>query len=91
MYHRRIEKMKNKDKRKIAIQIISLMEYGKLYTAKQLAHQSKVSLTWQKHLSAMEMSAFLREQRCRGTVEYTVIRGKGYWKKIKPIQFISAT
>lgn len=83
--------MKNEDKRKIAIQIINLLEYGKLYTANQLAQQSRISLTWRKHLSAMEMAAFLREQKRMGTVKYEVIGSKGYWKKTKSIQYISAT
>lgn len=91
MYHGRIEKMKNTDKRKIAIQIISLMEYGKSYTAKHLAKQSRLRLMWSKHLTTMEMGAFLREQKRRGTLEYTIIRGKGLWKRIKPIQYTYAT
>lgn len=91
MYHGRIEKMKNEDKRGVSIQIISLMEYGKLYTSKQLAQQATAPLKWRKHLTPSEMAAFLKEQKCRGTLEYTVIRGKGYWKRLKPIQSIYAT
>lgn len=85
------KKMKNTGKRVIAIQIINLMEYGKSYTAKQLAQQATAPLTWRKHLTVMEMTAFLREQKRAGTLEYEVIKGVGYWKKTKPIQYISAT